>query len=42
MGKGRIIVKVRRNKKTGQKTVTIPKKDKEINEDDYVEINKLK
>jgi len=38
----RIIVKVRMNKKTKQKTVTIPKEAKEIKEGDYVEINKIK
>ena len=38
----KIIVKVRKNKKTGQKSVTIPKEAEEIKEGDYVEINKLK
>ena len=38
----KIIVKVRINKKTKQKSVTIPKKSKEIKEGDYVEINKIK
>lgn len=37
----KIIVKVRKNKKTGQKSVTIPKESKEINEGDYVEIIKI-
>lgn len=38
----RIIVKVRINRKTKQKSVTIPKEAKEIREGDYVEINKVK
>ena len=38
----RIIVKVRINKKTKQKSVTIPKEAKEIKRGDYVEIIKLK
>ena len=37
----RIIVKVRINRKTGQKSVTIPK-DSKIKEGDYVELKKLK
>ena len=37
----RLIVKVRINKKTKQKSVTIPKEAKEIKEGDYVEIKKL-
>ena len=38
----RIIVKVRINKKTKQKSVTIPKEAKQIKGGDYVEIIKLK
>ena len=38
----KIIVKVRVNKKTGQKSITIPKEAKEIKGGDYVEINKIK
>ena len=38
----KIIVKVRVNKKTKQKSVTIPKEAKEIKEGDYVQIIKLK
>lgn len=38
----KIIVKVRQNKKTGQKSVTIPKEAKEIREGDYVEIIRVK
>jgi len=38
----RIIVKVRKNKKTEQKSITIPKECGEIKEGDYVEIIKLK
>ncbi len=38
----KLIVKVRINKKTGQKSVTIPKEIKEIKEGDYVEIKKIK
>lgn len=37
----RIIVKVRVNKKTGQKSVTIPKEAKQIKEGDYIEIKKV-
>lgn len=39
---GKIIVKVRVNKKTKQKSVTIPKEAKEIKEGDYVQIIKVK
>ena len=39
---GKIITKVRKNKRTGQKSVTIPKEAKEIKQGDYVEINKIK
>lgn len=39
---GKIIVKVRINKKTGQKSVTIPKEFKHIKKGDYVEITKIK
>ncbi len=38
----KIIVKVRINKKTKQKSVTIPKEAKEIREGDYVQIIKIK
>jgi len=38
----KIIVKVRVNKKTKQKSVTIPKECKEIKEGDYIQIVKLK
>ena len=38
----KIIVKVRMNKKTKQKSVTIPKEVKEIKEGDYVEIIRVK
>jgi hypothetical protein len=38
----KIIAKVRENKFNKQKIVTIPKKEKEIKKDDYVEIKKLK
>lgn len=37
----KVIVKVRVNKKTGQKSVTIPKEAKQIKEGDYVEIKKV-
>jgi hypothetical protein len=37
----KLIVKVRRNKKTGQKSVTIPK-DSDIQAEDYVEVRKIK
>ncbi len=37
----KIIVKVRKNKSTGQKSVTIPKESK-IEVNDYVEVNKIK
>ncbi len=39
---GRIIVKVRMNKRTKQKTVTIPQEAKKIKKGDYVEITKTK
>ncbi len=39
---GKIIVKVRVNKKTKQKTVTIPKEAKKIKKGDHVLITKLK
>ena len=38
---GKVIVKIRINKKTKQKSVTIPKDAKDLNEGDYVEIIKL-
>lgn len=38
----KIIMKVRINKKTKQKSITIPKEAKEIREGDYVEIIKIK
>lgn len=38
----KIIMKVRINKKTKQKSITIPKEAKEIKEGDYVEIIKIK
>ena len=38
----KVIVKVRMNKKTKQKSVTIPKEAKEIKEGNYVEIIKIK
>lgn len=38
----KIIIKVRANKKTGQKSGTIPKEAKEIQEGDYIEIKKIK
>lgn len=37
-----IIVKVRINKTSGQKTVTIPKDAKHIKKGDYVQIIKIK
>lgn len=37
----KVIVRVRINKKTGQKSVTIPKEFKHIKEGDYVEIIKI-
>ena len=37
----KIIVKVRMNKNTKQKTVTIPKSAYNINEGDYVKIKKI-
>lgn len=39
---GKIIVKVRVNKKTNQKTVTIPKEEKKIKKGDHVLITKVK
>ena len=39
---GKIIVKVRVNKKTRQKSVTIPKEAKKIKKGDHVLITKLK
>lgn len=38
----KIIVKVRVNKKTKQKSVTIPKEAKKIKKGDYVQITKTK
>lgn len=38
---GKVIVKIRINKKTRQKSVTIPKEAKHLKEGDYVEIIKL-
>ncbi len=38
----RIVVKIRMNKKTLQKTITIPKEAKHLKEGDYVEVIKLK
>ena len=37
----KIIVKVRINHKTGQKSITIPKSEINISEGDYVEIKKM-
>jgi len=37
----KIIVKVRINRKTEQKSVTIPKDAKHIKEGDYVEVKKV-
>ena len=37
----KIIVKIRINKKTMQKTVTIPKSAKHLEEGDYVKIEKI-
>ena len=38
----KLIVKIRINKKTKQKSVTIPKEAKHLKEGDYVEVIKLK
>ncbi len=38
---GKIIVKVRINNKTGQKSITIPKSEVNVNEGDYVEVKKI-
>jgi len=38
----KLIVKIRINKKTGQKSVTIPKEAKHLKEGDYVKIEKIK
>jgi len=38
----RIILRVYKNKKSGQKLITIPKKINEINEKDFVEVKKVK
>lgn len=40
MAEKRIIMKVRQNKATGQKLITIPK-DCDIEDGDYVEVKKL-
>lgn len=37
----KVIQRVRENKYSGQKFVTIPKEDKEIKRGDYVEIKKI-
>jgi hypothetical protein len=37
----KIIAKVRKNKKTGQKSITIPKKVEEIKDGDYVEVKRI-
>ncbi len=39
---GKVIAKVRENKKTGQKSATIPKEAKKIKRGDYIEIKKMK
>ena len=38
----KVIVKIRVNKKTKQKSVTIPKEAKHLKEGDYVKIEKIK
>ena len=38
----KLIVKIRINKKTKQKSVTIPKEAKHLKEGDYVKIEKVK
>lgn len=38
----RVIAKVRKNKRTGQKSITIPKEVKKIKGGDYVEIKKIR
>lgn len=38
----KLILQVRQNKRTKQKSVTIPKQAKHIKKDDYVEVKKVK
>ena len=38
----KLIAKIRINKKTKQKSITIPKEAKHLNAGDYVEVKKLK
>jgi len=41
MGKKKLILQVKKDK-SGQKRITIPKKEKSIKDKDYVEVKKLK